>query len=327
MQDRLDPAPVVEEASRRSGQETSIGRATHQSQFSAHLRECLLQRGHLIGERPHSRLQGDDGRKTIFRWLDGGFTGLASSSRSPDYHGPGRGSGNSLAALVDGFRLSGDRKYLAKAEQLMQRCVHPEQDIAPLTLLDAENRWFYTMFLQALGRYLDLKVELGELDEHYAYGRETLLHFARWMAEHEYPFLEKPEILEYPTETWPAQDMRKSEIFKFAALHTAGDERARFEERADYFFDYCVRVLGDDPRRSLARPVVLLLPHGWMHGWFKAHRTAERPQPQIVPDGWPVHQAFVPQKARAMRRAKAIVAVGAALFAVAAVIAMSTLIG
>ena len=99
-------------------------------------------------------------------------------------------------------------------------------------LLDAENRWFYTMFLQALGRYLDYKAELGQLDFMYAYARASLLHYARWMAEHEYPYLDKPEILEYPTETWAAQDMRKSEIFKYAARHATGAERERFLERA-----------------------------------------------------------------------------------------------
>src|SRR5262249_43319044 len=92
----------------------------------------------------------DDGRRTLFRWLDRGHTGLASASRTPDYHGPGRGSGNSVNALVDGHRLRGDREYLDKAEQIIRRCTHPTEDVAALNLLDAENRWFYTMFLQAL---------------------------------------------------------------------------------------------------------------------------------------------------------------------------------
>ena len=81
----------------------------------------------------------------------------------------------------------------------------------------------------------------------YAYARETLLHFARWMAEHEYPYLEKPEVLEFPTETWPAQDIRKSEVFMYAALHASGAERERFLERADFFFRYSVDTLTADP--------------------------------------------------------------------------------
>jgi hypothetical protein len=50
----------------------------------------------------------DDGTRTIFRWLSRGYTGLASSSRTPEYHGPGRGAANSLAALIDGHRLTAD---------------------------------------------------------------------------------------------------------------------------------------------------------------------------------------------------------------------------
>ena len=64
------------------------------------------------------------------------------------------------------------------------------------------------------------------------------------MVDHEYPYLERPEILEYPTETWAAQDMRKSEVFRMAALHTrSDDERRRFLERAEHFFASCVSQL------------------------------------------------------------------------------------
>ena len=35
----------------------------------------------------------DDGRATVFRWLAGGATGLASSSGNPLYHSPGQGTG------------------------------------------------------------------------------------------------------------------------------------------------------------------------------------------------------------------------------------------
>ena len=52
-------------------------------------------------------LDMDDGRQTIFRWLDGGDTGRAIQS-AVGYFGPGRGPANSLNALVDAHRLSGD---------------------------------------------------------------------------------------------------------------------------------------------------------------------------------------------------------------------------
>ena len=104
--------------------------------------------------------------------------------------------------------MTGERAFLAKVDELIRRCVHPSDDIAALDLLDAERRWSYTVFLQAVARYLDDKAEGGELDAAYAYARAALLHYARWMAEHEYPYLDTPAGLEYPTETWAAQDMR-----------------------------------------------------------------------------------------------------------------------
>ncbi len=87
------------------------------------------------------------------------------------------------------------------------------EDIGRHNLLDIERRWFYVMFLQSLGRYLEYKSELGELDVMYSYGRACLLRYAEWMAEHETPYLDRREELEFPTETWAAQDMRKSDVF------------------------------------------------------------------------------------------------------------------
>ncbi len=267
----------------------------------------------------------DDGRKTIFRWVDRGYTGLATASGVLDYQGPGRGSGNSLAALLDGHRLTGDRQFLDKAEQIIRRVIHPRDDVPARKLLDAERRWYYNMFLQALGKYLDHKAELGELDDRYAYARACLLHYARWMADNEYPYLDKPEILEYPNETWPAQDMRKSQVFKFAARHAENEpERAKFLERAQFFFDYSTRTLTASERRTLARVVVLLLTNGFMHAWFQQHRAniaAPKPTREPAPAEFGAPEVFIPQRVRAMKRAKLLVGVGAA----AAVVALGAL--
>ncbi|HSQ54446.1 MAG TPA: hypothetical protein VLM40_01775, partial [Gemmata sp.] len=257
----------------------------------------------------------DDGRQTVFRWLAGGDTGLASKSRDSSYHGPGRGSGNSLAALIDGHVLTQEGKFLAKAEQLIRRVINPADDIASRNLLDAENRWFYTMFLHALGRYLDHKAERGELDEMYAYARASLLHYARWMADHERPYLEKPEILEYPDVTWAAQDMRKCAVFEFAARHANGVEKARFLERADFFFRDSVARVTAFETRTLARPVVLLFSLGYTHAHFQLHPDDQAPQPTVAMTRFPPPEEFVPQKVKAMKRAKLLVALGGVAFA------------
>jgi hypothetical protein len=213
--------------------------------------------------------------------------------------------------LLNAHRLTGQSRYLAKAEELIRRCIHPRDDVPARNLLDVENRWFYTMFLQSLGRYLDYKAELGQLDLMFAYARASLLHYARWMAEFEVPYLSRPERLEYPTETWAAQDMRKSEVFQFAALHAEGEERNRFLERSSFFFESSTSTLAQMKTRTLARPVVIYLTHGYMHAYFQRFPELRAPVPTTVANfGNP--KSFVPQKQRAVRRFKLLVASGAA---------------
>jgi len=259
----------------------------------------------------------DDGAKTVFRWLDRGDTGRAALS-APGYFGPGRGPANSLNALVDGFRLTGDRRFRDKADRLLRRVIHPDEPIAARRLDVPELRWFYTMFLQSLGKYLNDRVERGEIDEMYAYGRASLLHYARWMAEHEHPYLEKPEKLEFPTETWAAQDIRKSDVFYLAALHASGDERQRFLERAEFFHTYATSTLLQMPTRALLRPVVVLLSSGFMRTWWAGRPEVQAPAPPAAAQfGTP--ETFVPQKDRAKRRAMLLA--GAAGLAVLAALA------
>jgi hypothetical protein len=270
---------------------------------SATSRDAVLQLADWV-------LQVEDGRGTVFKWLSRADTGLASSTAETTYHGPGRGAGNSIVALLNARRLTGLKRYLEKAEQLIHRCIHPDDVIADRDLLNAERRWSYVVFLQALGRYLDDKALNGEYDCEYDYARASLLHYARWMAENEYPYLEKPEILEYPTETWAAQDVRKSEVFAFAARYADDAGRERFLERSRFFFDASMATLADSPTRSLARPVVLLLSYG--HGHEALHHAAMRTAPLTRPPdcnhGRP--SVFVPQKQRAIRRALGVAVAG-----------------
>jgi hypothetical protein len=255
----------------------------------------------------------DDGSKTVFRWLAGGYTGLASQSRGADYHGPGRGSGNSLAALLVGHTLTRDAEFLAKAEQLIRRVIHPADDVPARNLLDVENRWFYTMFLHSLGKYLDHKAEFGQLDAMYAYARASLLHYARWMAEHEVPTLSRPEILEYPNETWAAQDVRKFEVLRLAARHAAGPERDRFRDRATFFLSDALQRLAAFPTRTLCRPVVLLLSMGYTAAHMTANPADAAPPPAVTPADFGAPERFVPQKLRAVKRAKRLIVAGAAV--------------
>ncbi len=258
-------------------------------------REAVLGLGQYV-------IDSDDGRLSRFRLLSHAETGYASESGFDAYHGPGRTPGNAINALLDAHQLSSDRRFLDKAEQLIQRCVHPEDDLEARNLLDAEHRWFYTVFLVSLGKYLDHKEQLGELDRMWAYARASLLHYARWAVTREYPYLEKPEILEFPTETWAAQDMRKSEVFKIAARHSSGSERDRFLERARFFFDDSIRQLTQMETRTSCRPVVLLLNLGYSQAWYDRHPLPPARTVAIDSVDFGEPTVFVPQKARVKRR-------------------------
>ena len=256
----------------------------------------------------------DDGRKSRFRWLDGCNTGYASSTRSLDFQGPGRGAGNSINALLDAHRLTNDPRYLDKATALVRRCVHPDDDVAALGLLDAENRWSYTVFLQVLGKFLECRAEVGLTDHVFEYARTVLVRYAEWMATHERPYLDAPEHLEFPTETWAAQDLRKAAVFEFAARFSRGvEQQARFAECARRFVDGSIAYLLASPTARLTRPIVLLLAYRFQRP------QAEAPAVDAGGDGdqaWPPKVAFVPQRLRVTRRLAWFGASAAALFVI-----------
>jgi hypothetical protein len=245
----------------------------------------------------------DDGRRTVLGILDDGPTGLASGTRQPDYHGPGRGCGNSVNALLDGFLATGTRGYLQKAENLIRRSVHPAADVAGLDLLDVENRWSYTVFLSALGRHLGLKAEAGELDFMYSYARASLLRYGCWMLDNETPYLDHPKKLDFPTETWAAQDMRKANVLRLAATHAEEPLRANLLRRATELADRSWSDLLHFESRAAARPVALMMVEGLRDACFRSVGMGPAPRPHADHD-FGVPETFVPQRRRVRTQLK-----------------------
>ncbi len=244
----------------------------------------------------------DDGRRTVFSLLDDGPTGLASSTVHPDYQGPGRGPGNSLNTLLDAWLLTHDSRYLAKADELVRRVVHPAQDLDELNLTDSEGHWSYTVFLTALARYGEMLIEADQLDEIYAFVRSTMQHYGRWMAEHEKPALSEPERLEYVTEAWAAQDFRKANVLRLCAAFE--DDAAwvqRMRARADEIADRAWADLDAFERPCNARTLSIVMTEGLRDAWHRTHPPqSPAPQPRWVGEfgGWTM---FVPQRDRVLR--------------------------
>jgi hypothetical protein len=210
----------------------------------------------------------DDGAKTILGLVDDGPTGAASQTVSRDFHKPGRGAGNSINALIDCHALTGVRRYFTKAEELIQRCIHPEDDLAALKLDEPEYRWSYLVFLQVLGKYLDTKIELGERDYCFHYARESLLHYADWMAQNEVPYKDVLHKVLRPTESWPAHDIRKCHVFHLAAKYGPSAKKPMFSEKAAFFFDRCLADVLSFETAYLTRPLVILCAFGYVHTYF-----------------------------------------------------------
>jgi hypothetical protein len=243
----------------------------------------------------------DDGRESLLGLLDPGPTGLASRTRDDGYHGPGRGAGNSINALIDAFALCADRRYLAKAEELIARSVHPRDDPEKWNLHDPETRWSYLVFLQALGRYLDLKDERAERDAAFAYARQSLLRYACWMLDNEAPFMAKFDRVEYPTESWPAQDMRKSCIFDYAAKYGPPHLRGPFSEKAETFFAASLGGVLSFAGHAFTRPLAVLLSAGALRAGFRLHPPEPMDFSGPDPD-FAEPRPFVAQKERVKRR-------------------------
>jgi hypothetical protein len=211
----------------------------------------------------------DDGSRTLLGVIDPGPTGLASRTLDPDYHGPGRGAGNSIATLLDAFAVTRHRRYVDKAEELIRRCIHPADVIALRCLDQPEARWSYLVFLQVLGAYLALKQELDELDYSFHYARHSLLHYADWMLDNEVPYKDVFHKLELPTESWPAHDIRKCHVMHLAARYDDRGRSAAFRERAAFFHDRSLQDLDAFPTRHLTRPLVILAVFGHLHAYFE----------------------------------------------------------
>jgi hypothetical protein len=247
----------------------------------------------------------DDGSKTFFRLIDDGPAGWASFTDRFTYHGPGRGAGNSINALLDGWLLSSQRSYLEYAEALLRRCVHPEDNVATRDLLNVEERWSYTLFFLVVVRYLALKEEAPELDAMYAYARASLLRYATWMVDHEQPYFDQAEKLEFPTETWAAQELRKANVLRLAARYAQEPLRARLLERGAEFAERAWSDLLRFPSQDSARAIAILLSAG-MQDEYLRHKPLRGVPLLSQAYGFSRPENFVPQKLRVMTQLKSV---------------------
>jgi len=169
-----------------------------------------------------------------------------------------RGTGNYINALIDAFDVTLDRQYLQRAEYVIRNTVHPDDDIQRRDLKNVEVCWSYVVFLNSLAHFLWVKERLDELDSDYNFAKASLLAYCQWMRRNESPFLSHPEQLEYPNDTWAAQDIRKA-MLMFLAAEYDPRHSPEFQRKGQEWLHYVCRHLEEGETSYFARIQVILL--------------------------------------------------------------------
>ena len=138
---------------------------------------------------------------------------------------------------------------------LVRRSIHPHDDIDALDLGNAELRWSYTVHLQALVRVLELTVSQPNLEELRSYVQAALVRYGQGMVANESFYLDEPEDLEYPTETWAAQELRKGTTLWMLTRYLPGDKGESFRLKGSYHLDRAWQSLGSFDSRLFTRPL------------------------------------------------------------------------
>ncbi len=169
-----------------------------------------------------------------------------------------RGTGNYITALLDANILTGDKEYLSRVETIIRDTIHPNDVIEKRHLNDIENSWSYLILLQSIARYLEEKSKENEYDSNFFYARDSFIHYVDWIAENEKPFLDQSELLEFPNHTWVAQDLRKANLLKIAAMYHPGRGQ-KYKEKSTFFTSYVSKTLGEETTRYYARILIILM--------------------------------------------------------------------
>lgn len=183
---------------------------------------------------------------------------LRGERPSPHRYPFTRGTGNYLNALLDASLLEPDKDWLNHAEGVIRKTIHPADNIEKRNLLEVETGWSYLILMTSLARYLHLKREIGNTDAHYSYARDAFIHYANWMLENELPFLSDREQLEFPNDTWVAQDVRKAMLmFQAAELDPARAED--YQSKGSQWLAELCEALAQGKQKHYARILIILM--------------------------------------------------------------------
>jgi hypothetical protein len=199
--------------------------------------------------------------------------------KAPGYKYPlDRGTGNFLNALIDHYEITCDASLLPEMGDVIRQTLHPNDNISLRELNNVEQSWFYTIFLQALVRYLLLKENFEHIDADYWYARHSLLHYGKWMSSEEQFYLDKPQQLEFPNDTWCAQELRKANLFNFL-YYFSSDQNIKYIQKAEIFYTYIHSHLAASSETQYTRILAILMQNDGVEQMFRTHT---KPKSHIV---------------------------------------------
>lgn len=167
-----------------------------------------------------------------------------------------RGTGNNVNVLLDCFEITQQQSYLRQVEYVILNTISASDDISKRDFNDIEETWFYTVFLQAVAKYLSLTSQhIASHDKVHAV-KAAFIHYATWMAENETYYLANKEVLEYPNDTWTGQDLRKIQILLCAYEIT---QNKNMLEKANELIDYVYPSLLASDERDYTRIQALVM--------------------------------------------------------------------
>jgi len=175
-----------------------------------------------------------------------------------------RGTGNYLNTLLDAWLLDEEGPWLKRAELVIRNTIHPADDIEQRDLLDVENRWSYLVLLASLFRYLYLKRQIDGEDEHYEYTKASLLRYTDWMLKNERPFMAGKTQLEFPNDTWVAQDIRKA-MLMFQASELDPENSSQYQEKGHKWLEEVTKTLQCCQEAHFTRILVILMQNHGPH--------------------------------------------------------------
>src|SRR5262249_54250460 len=113
------------------------------------------------------------------------------------------------------------------------------------------------------------------------------------------------EKLEFPTEAWAAQELRKANVLRLAAEHADEPLRGRLRRRGDELADRGWRDLMRFESRTLARALAIVFVEGMQDLCCRVGQNTAAP-PGDHPADFGESTVFLPQKRRVLRQLRTV---------------------